>query len=34
VMKASRFLEELPPEPATFERWQLEEGSAPPLLGP
>ena len=32
VMKASRFLEELPPEPELFERWQLEEGGgAPPL---
>jgi DNA helicase-2/ATP-dependent DNA helicase PcrA len=34
VMKASRFLEELPPEPEIFERWQLEEGSSPPPLGP
>jgi DNA helicase-2/ATP-dependent DNA helicase PcrA len=34
VMKASRFLEELPAEPELYERWQLEEGSAPPSLGP
>lgn len=26
VMKASRFLEELPAEPVLFERWQLDEG--------
>jgi DNA helicase-2/ATP-dependent DNA helicase PcrA len=32
VMKASRFLEELPPEPELYERWQLEEGSGPPTL--
>jgi DNA helicase-2/ATP-dependent DNA helicase PcrA len=34
VMKASRFLEELPPAPELMERWQLEEGGAPPPLGP
>ena len=34
VMKASRFLEELPAEPALYERWQLEEGSVPPPLPP
>jgi DNA helicase-2/ATP-dependent DNA helicase PcrA len=28
VMKASRFLEELPPEPDLFERWQLDDGAA------
>jgi DNA helicase II / ATP-dependent DNA helicase PcrA len=28
VMKASRFLEELPPEPDLFERWQLDYGAA------
>jgi DNA helicase-2/ATP-dependent DNA helicase PcrA len=33
VMKASRFLEELPPEPEIFERWQLDEGTPPPALG-
>jgi DNA helicase-2/ATP-dependent DNA helicase PcrA len=32
VMKASRFLEELPPEPELYERWQLEEGGASPAL--
>jgi len=26
VLKASRFLEELPGEPAVYERWQLDEG--------
>jgi len=32
VMKASRFLEELPADPELFERWQLDEpGSAPAL---
>ena len=31
-MKASRFLEELPGEPALCERWQLEEGSGAPGL--
>jgi len=38
VMKASRFLEELPPaEPELFERWQLDEpaaGGAPALAAP
>ncbi len=36
VMKASRFLEELPPaEPELFERWQLDDpGAGPPVLGP
>jgi DNA helicase-2/ATP-dependent DNA helicase PcrA len=28
VMKASRFLEELPPEPELFERWQLDDPGA------
>jgi DNA helicase II / ATP-dependent DNA helicase PcrA len=28
VMKASRFLEELPPLPDLFERWQLDDGAA------
>ena len=34
VMKASRFLEELPAEPDLFERWQLDDGvaGAPPAL--
>jgi ATP-dependent DNA helicase UvrD/PcrA len=33
VMKASRFLEELPPaEPELFERWQLDDGPAAPSL--
>ena len=32
VMKASRFLEELPSEPPLCERWQLDDGvGAPPL---
>jgi DNA helicase-2/ATP-dependent DNA helicase PcrA len=30
VMKASRFLEELPAEPPLCDRWQLDDGSAPP----
>jgi DNA helicase-2/ATP-dependent DNA helicase PcrA len=34
VLKASRFLEELPGEPAVYERWQLEEGTAPLAPGP
>jgi DNA helicase-2/ATP-dependent DNA helicase PcrA len=42
VMKASRFLEELPGEPPLSERWQLEDGPAglgpgeapPPAVGP
>jgi DNA helicase-2/ATP-dependent DNA helicase PcrA len=34
VMKASRFLEELPGEPELYERWQLDEGpGVPPLPG-
>jgi DNA helicase-2/ATP-dependent DNA helicase PcrA len=33
VMKASRFLEELPAEPELFERWQLDEGEGAPALG-
>jgi DNA helicase-2/ATP-dependent DNA helicase PcrA len=33
VMKASRFLEELPPaDPELFERWQLDDGPAVPSL--
>jgi hypothetical protein len=31
-MKASRFLEELPGDPALYERWQLEDGPALPAL--
>jgi DNA helicase-2/ATP-dependent DNA helicase PcrA len=35
IMKASRFLEELPPmEPELFERWQLDEGGGAPALAP
>lgn len=35
VMKASRFLEELPPMPELYERWQLDEGGpAAPALPP
>jgi DNA helicase-2/ATP-dependent DNA helicase PcrA len=35
VMKASRFLEELPPsEPELFERWQLDDGPEAPALAP
>ncbi|HSD21189.1 MAG TPA: ATP-dependent helicase [Anaeromyxobacter sp.] len=34
VMKASRFVEELPGEPELFERWQLDEpGVGPAMLG-
>ncbi len=33
VLKASRFLEELPGEPAVYERWQLDEAPPPPALG-
>jgi DNA helicase-2/ATP-dependent DNA helicase PcrA len=33
VLKASRFLEELPGEPAVYERWQLDEPSSGPALG-
>jgi DNA helicase-2/ATP-dependent DNA helicase PcrA len=29
VMKASRFLDELPAEPALYERWQLDDPSVP-----
>ncbi|HTP50116.1 MAG TPA: ATP-dependent helicase [Anaeromyxobacteraceae bacterium] len=32
VLKASRFIEELPGEPAVYERWQLEEGAGAPVL--
>ena len=32
VMKASRFLEELPAEPPLCDRWQLDDGGAPPPL--
>ncbi len=31
VLKASRFVEELPGEPALYERWQLDEASPPAL---
>jgi DNA helicase-2/ATP-dependent DNA helicase PcrA len=34
VLKASRFLEELPGEPAVYERWQLDEPASAPALGP
>ena len=34
VLKASRFLEELPGEPAVYERWQLDDGRGLPALGP
>ncbi len=35
VLKASRFIEELPGDPALMERWQLDEPSAgPPLPAP
>lgn len=35
VMKASRFLEELPAEPDLFERWQLDApAGAVPALAP
>jgi DNA helicase II / ATP-dependent DNA helicase PcrA len=34
VLKASRFLEELPGDPAVYERWQLDEGAGPPQLVP
>ncbi|ACL65462.1 UvrD/REP helicase [Anaeromyxobacter dehalogenans 2CP-1] len=33
VMKASRFLEELPAEPELFERWQLDDPGLPAALG-
>ncbi|HET7753565.1 MAG TPA: ATP-dependent helicase [Anaeromyxobacteraceae bacterium] len=32
VMKASRFLEELPGDPPVFERWQLDDADGPPAL--
>ncbi len=32
VLKASRFLEELPAEPAVYERWQLDDPAGPPRL--
>jgi DNA helicase-2/ATP-dependent DNA helicase PcrA len=32
VMKASRFIEELPGEPALYERWQLDDDAGPPVL--
>ena len=32
VMKASRFVEELPGEPPVYDRWQLEEGRGPRAL--
>jgi DNA helicase-2/ATP-dependent DNA helicase PcrA len=34
VLKASRFVEELPGDPAVYERWQLDDGSGLPALGP
>jgi len=34
VMKASRFIEELPAEPELYERWQLDDGPSAPALGP
>jgi DNA helicase-2/ATP-dependent DNA helicase PcrA len=34
VLKASRFLEELPGDPAVYERWQLDDGPVAPALGP
>ena len=33
VMKASRFLEELPAEPELFERWRLDDAPGAPALG-
>ena len=32
VMKASRFVEELPADPAVYERWQLDDAAGPPAL--
>jgi len=32
VMKASRFVEELPADPAVYERWQLDDAEGPPAL--
>ncbi len=32
VLKASRFVEELPGDPAVYERWQLDEPGSPPAL--
>jgi len=34
VLKASRFLEELPGEPPIYERWQIEDPGGTPSLGP
>jgi DNA helicase-2/ATP-dependent DNA helicase PcrA len=34
VLKASRFLEELPGDPLLYERWQLDDPTAAPLLPP
>ena len=34
VLKASRFVEELPGDPAVYERWQLDDGQGLPALGP
>jgi DNA helicase-2/ATP-dependent DNA helicase PcrA len=34
VLKASRFLEELPGDPPLYERWQLDEPGAPAALEP
>ncbi|HVP66215.1 MAG TPA: ATP-dependent helicase [Anaeromyxobacteraceae bacterium] len=34
VLKASRFIEELPGEPAVYDRWQLEDGRGTPALEP
>jgi DNA helicase-2/ATP-dependent DNA helicase PcrA len=34
VLKASRFVEELPGEPPLYERWQLDEPGAAPALPP
>jgi DNA helicase-2/ATP-dependent DNA helicase PcrA len=32
VLKASRFVEELPGEPLVYDRWQLEDGRGPLAL--
>jgi DNA helicase-2/ATP-dependent DNA helicase PcrA len=34
VLKASRFLEELPAQPELYERWQLDDPGLAPALGP
>jgi len=34
VLKASRFIEELPGEPSVYERWQLDDGRSAPALAP